>query len=142
IAAAQQSAPPASDSTILFRDLDLEGAGKYKEAAPLFKAALANAPSAVSALLGLERVYAELGWSDSLLVPLDTLIRRNPREAVYRSVQLRTLQALGRESELRRSFDKWSHDIPGDATPYREWARILLQRNQTAAADTVIRRAR
>src|SRR4029079_19292363 len=97
---------------------------------------------AVSALLGLERVYAELGWSDSLLAPLDTLIRRSPREAVYRSVQLRTLQALGRESELRRAFDKWSHDIPCDPTPYREWARILLQRNQTAAADTVIRRAR
>src|SRR5690242_7361903 len=137
---AAQSAP-ANDSTMLFRALDLESANKYKEAAPLFRAALRTS-SAVSALLGLERVYAELGWADSLLAPLDTLIQRNPRESVYRSVQLRTLQTLGRELDLRRAFERWAKDMPTDPTPYREMARILLQRNQTAAADTVIRRAR
>ena len=91
----------SSDTTAFYKALELESAGKYKEAAPLFRTAL-NTSSAVSALLGLERVYAEVGWSDSLLPPLDTLIRRNPHESVYRSVQLRTLQALGREEVLNR----------------------------------------
>jgi hypothetical protein len=96
----------------------------------------------VSALLGLERVYAELGWSDSLLAPLDTLIRRYPKETVYRSVQLRTLQSLGREDQLHVAIDRWVKEVPGDPSPYREYARLLLQRGLTASADSVIRQAR
>jgi len=129
------------DTTSFYKALELESAGKYKEAAPLFRTAL-NTSSAVSALLGLERVYAELGWSDSLLAPLDTLIRRNPRETVYRSVQLRTLQSLGREEQLRLAIDRWVREVPGDPSPYREYARLLLQRGLTASADSVIRQAR
>ncbi len=129
------------DSTILFKALDLESSGKNKEAAVYFKQAL-HTTSAVSGLLGLERVYADLGWADSLLAPVETLIAVSPREPVYRSVQLRTLQTLGREAELRRAFERWTHDVPDDPTPYREYARILLQRNEAIAADSVIRRAR
>jgi len=112
----------SSDTTAFYKALELESAGKYKEAAPLFKTALGTS-SAVSALLGLERVYAELGWSDSLIAPLDTLIRRNPHETVYRSVQLRTLQALGREEQLRTAITRWVQDAPGDPSPYREIGR-------------------
>jgi len=129
------------DTTAFYKALELESAGKYKEAAPFFRTAL-NTTSAVSALLGLERVYAELGWSDSLLTPLDTLIRRDPHEQVYRSVQLRTLQSLGREDQLRVAIDRWVHDNPGDPSPYREYARLLLQRGLTASADSVIKQAR
>ena len=130
-----------ADTTAFYKALELESAGKYKDAAPLFRTAL-NTPSAVSALLGLERVYAELGWSDSLLAPLDTLIRRNPRETVYRSVQLRTLQSLGREDQLHVAIDRWVKEVPGDPSPYREYSRLLLQRGMTASADSVIRQAR
>jgi tetratricopeptide (TPR) repeat protein len=131
----------STDTTAFYRALELESAGKYKDAAPLFRSALGTS-SAVSALLGLERVYAELGWSDSLLAPLDTLIRRSPRETVYRSVQLRTLQSLGRDAALRAAIDRWVKDVPGDPTPYREYSRLLLQRGLTASADSVIRQAR
>lgn len=131
----------ATDSTLFFKALELESAGKYREAAPLFRAAL-NSASGVSALLGLERVYAELGWSDSLLAPLDTLIRNHPRESVYRSVHLRTLQTLGREGDLRDAIERWIREAPGDVSPYREFARIMLQRGLTASADSMIRRAR
>src|SRR4030095_6735677 len=90
-------APPPSpiaaqrpDSAAFYKALDLETSGKYKEAVPLFRAAL-HSSAGTSALLGLERVYAELGWADSLLAPLDTLIAGNPREPIFRTVQLRTL---------------------------------------------------
>lgn len=134
-----QSAP--ADTMAFFKALDLEAAGKYREAIPLFRIAL-KTPAAINALLGLERAYAELGWADSLVAPLDTLIAASPKEETYRTVQLRTLQTAGRQADLRRAFDAWTRDMPSSATPYREYARLLLQRNQSAAADSVLARAR
>lgn len=132
---------PTSDSTAFYRALDLEGSGKYREAAILFRQAL-NSSTGVSALLGLERAYAELHWTDSLIAPLDTLIRRNPREQIYRAVQLRTLQSLGREAELRDAFEQWVRDSPRESGPYREYARLLLQKGAAQKADSVLARAR
>ena len=131
---------PASDSAF-FRALTLEGDGKYREAAALFRRALKGS-SAISALLGLERAYAEIGWTDSLLAPLDTMIRTHPQEPVLRSVQLRSLQSLGREAEVQAAFERWVQDAPRDARPYREYARLLLQRGQVHRADTVLLQAR
>ena len=130
----------AADTMAFYRAMDLEAAGKYKEAAPLFRSVL-RTPAGVNALLGLERVYAELGWTDSLVVPLDSLIASNPKEEMYRVVQLRTLDATGREAELRKAFDKWIRDEPTNSAPYREYAKLLLQHNRALAADSVIARA-
>ncbi len=135
-AAAQEDEPPA-----VLRALDLENAGKYREAAQLFRAALRATPTA-GALLGLERTYAELGMSDSLLAPLDSLIARQPREPLYRSVQLRTLQILRRDDLLRAAFERWVRDAPRDPAPFREYARLLLQLGRSAAADSVVQRGR
>jgi tetratricopeptide (TPR) repeat protein len=135
-ATAQEDEPP----TVL-RALDLENAGKYREAAQLFRAALRTTPTA-GALLGLERTYAELGMSDSLLAPLDSLIARRPRESLYRTVQLRTLQILRREDLLRAAFERWVRDAPRDPAPFREYARLLLQLGRSSAADSVVQRGR
>jgi len=131
-------AAAAGDSMSFYKALDLEAAGKYKEAAPLFRAALHTA-AGVNALLGLERAYAELGQSDSLLAPLDTLIASNPGEETYRTVQLRTLQSLGRDADLRRAFDAWVRSAPQSSAPYRQYAQLLLQKNQAVAADSIVR---
>jgi len=140
--AASQNKPAASaDSVAFYRALDLEGAGKFREAAVLFRQAL-RGPSAVSALLGLERAYAELHMTDSLLPPLDSLIRQHPKEPIYRAVQLRSFQLLGRDADLRASFERWVRDVPRDATPYREYSRLLLQRGNARQADSVLLRAR
>ncbi|MEX2180251.1 MAG: hypothetical protein WD801_16160 [Gemmatimonadaceae bacterium] len=134
-------APPTGDSTSFFRALALEDSGKYREAAALFRQALSG-PSAVSALLGLERSYAEIGWTDSLLAPLDTMIRANPHEAIFRAVQLRSLQTLGRDTDLTVAFERWTQDVPRDPRPYREYARLLLERGLAQRADSVLLRAR
>ncbi len=131
----------AGDTTTFYRALDLEGAGKHREAANLFRKALYGS-SGVSALLGLERAYHELQWTDSLLPPLDTLIRSNPRESIFRSVQLRSLQTLGREADMRAAFERWVSDVPRDPMPYREYARLLLQRGLAQRADSILLRAR
>src|SRR6476661_481243 len=103
----------AADTMAFYRALDLEAAGKYRDAVPLFRSALRTS-AGVNALLGLERVYAELGWSDSLVAPLDTLIAANPHEETYRTVQLRTLQTAGHTAELLKAFEKWVRDMPGN----------------------------
>ena len=132
---------PVPDSAAFYRAMDLEGAGKYREAGAEFRKALFTTTS-VSALLGLERVYAELKITDSLLTPLDSLIRLFPTEAVYRSVQLRSFQSLGREPEQRLAFERWTQESPKDPAPYREYARQLLQQGQAVRADSVLARAR
>jgi tetratricopeptide (TPR) repeat protein len=121
------------------RALDLENGSKYREAAALFRHSLSTTPTP-GALLGLERVYAELGMSDSLLPPLDSLIARNPGEGLYRSVKLRTLQILGRQAALREAFEQWAAVAPRDPAPYREYARILIRLGQPSAADSIVRR--
>lgn len=123
------------------RALDLEGAGKYREAGVIFRTALRASPSA-SALLGLERVYAELRISDSLLAPLDTLIAASPRDALYRMVQLRTLHMLRRDPQLKDAFERWVRAAPRDAAPYREYARLLIQLGRPATADSIVARGR
>jgi tetratricopeptide (TPR) repeat protein len=124
----------------VMRALDLESASRFREAALLFKHALDAKPTP-GALLGLERVYAELRISDSLLPTLDSLIARDPREGLYRSVKLRTLQLLGRQAALRGAFEEWVAATPRDASPYREYARVLIQLGQPSAADSIVRRA-
>ncbi len=123
------------------RALDLESAGKFREAGVLFRTALRTSPNA-TVILGLERVYHELGASDSLLAPLDTLIAAHPRESVYRTVQMRTLQILRRDDKLRDAFERWVRAVPRDATPYREYARLLIQLNRPATADSIVARGR
>ena len=127
------------DSVALTRALQLEMDGKYRDAAPYYRMALAGSESQ-NALLGLERVYAELTWTDSLLAPLDTLIRREPGNNIFRTVQLRALQMLNREADLRLAFDEWTRAAGADPAPYRTYSRILLERNRSAAADSVIAR--
>lgn len=130
-----QSQP--ADSTAFIRAIQLESDGKYRDAAPLYRVSLYGA-NGQNALLGLERVYAELGWTDSLLAPLDTLLRLHPTDEIFRGAQLRSLQILRRDGELRGAFDAWTKAVPSDALPYREYARILIQNNRSAAADSVI----
>ena len=125
----------------VMKAFELENAGKYKEAAVLFRSALRVKPSA-NAILGLERVYAELGMSDSLLAPLDTIIALRPREAIYRTVQLRTLQILRRDDKLRDAFERWVRAVPKDPAPYREYARMLIQFGRASAADSIVSRGR
>ncbi|MEO7085486.1 MAG: hypothetical protein ABI442_04940 [Gemmatimonadaceae bacterium] len=141
VVAKLEAQQPAADTMAFYKGLDLEASGKYKESVPLFRQAL-HTSAGVNALLGLERVYAELGWADSLVAPLDTLIAADPKEETYRTVQLRTLMTLGRDADLRKAVDKWTHDMPTSSSPYREYSQLLLQKNQAVAADSVLSRAK
>lgn len=136
VTAVPSSAQNIADPLVV-RGLELEGDGQPRLAAPLYRQALAGADP-VTALLGLERVYAELGMTDSLLVPLDSVVRRLPVDATVRAVQLRTLRSLRREEALRAAAEEWRQRAPRDVAPYRELARLLLADGRPRAADSVI----
>jgi len=139
VAVAPHEGRAQEETPEVMRALDLETENKFREAAVLFRHSLEAKPTA-GALLGLERAYAELGISDSLLAPLDSLIARDPREGLYRSVKLRTLQILGRPAALRAAFEQWAAAAPRDPTPYREYARILIRLGQPSTADSIVQR--
>ena len=122
------------------RAMDLEYAGKYREAAGAFRAALPGANS-VGAMLGLERSYAAIGWTDSVAPIIDSVVRARPGETTFRSIQLRTLHSLGRSAETREAFERWVRDFPRDAMPYREYSRMLIDAGRARGADSVLARA-
>ena len=141
-AAAILAAAPAmgAQDDPYIRAMDLEYAGKYREAVAAFRAALAGA-NVVGAMLGLERSYAAVGWTDSVAPVIDSMVRARPREASFRSIQLRTLHSLGRTAEARTAFEGWVRDFPREATPYREYSRMLIDAGRAHGADSVLARA-
>ncbi|PYP81349.1 MAG: hypothetical protein DMD35_01135, partial [Gemmatimonadetes bacterium] len=130
-----------TESPEVLRAIELENAGKYREAVPIYREAMRTHPTPI-VVLGLERSYAELGMSDSLLAPLDTVLTRFPREPLYHVVHLRTFQILRRYDALRGAFERWVHDDPTSSAPYGEYARVLIQLGRPASADSIIERAK
>ena len=124
----------------LSRALELEGSNKCREAIPLYRQA-AQVPDPTGAVLGLERCYHMIGRPDSLLPLLDTLFLRKPKDPTLRVVQLRTLSTVRDERGLRLAFEQWSALEPREPTPYREYARILLDMGRALAADSILRSA-
>jgi hypothetical protein len=124
----------------LARGFELEGQSRPREAAEAYRRALATR-TLVPAILGLERVYAELGWADSLATLLDSLIAAHPSESMLRDVQLRSLLMAGRDAAAHRAFRGWVAIAPGDPRPYRQYSELLLQMGRTAEADSVVRAA-
>lgn len=126
------------ESAALSRALDLEGAGKCRDAIPFFRAALGTTDDPAGALYGLERCVAEAGSADTLLAVIDSVLVRRPRDPVARTIQLRTLVNAHRNDAGRLAFEHWVNAVPGDATPFREYARLLLDAGLTKTADTVL----
>jgi tetratricopeptide (TPR) repeat protein len=130
-----------TESPEALRAIELENAGKYREAIPIYREVMRTHPTPL-VVLGLERSYAELGMSDSLLAPLDSVITKYPREPMYHVVHLRTYQILRRYDALRAAFERWVRDDPNNPTPYGEYARVLIQLGRPASADSIIERAK
>jgi tetratricopeptide (TPR) repeat protein len=134
-------AAAAQSEAAYLRGQDFETRDQYDSAAAAYRLALTQSPASLPAMLGLERAYAQLGRSDSLLPILDSAIARQPRVGALRAAQLRTLRALGNRPAMRDAFDRWRHDVPHDPAPYQAYARTLIEDGFTAQADTVLQQA-
>lgn len=138
VVAIQTGSAQGGEGAALSRALDLEGASKCKEAIPLFRQALGVGDDPAGALFGLERCVAEAGNADTLLLVIDSVLTKRPRDPVARTIQLRTLTNTHRDDAARLAFQHWVNAVPGEATPFKEYARLLLDAGLTRAADTVL----
>jgi tetratricopeptide (TPR) repeat protein len=136
-----QAQDTQQESPEVTRAIELENAGKFRDAIPIYRQAMRTHPTPI-VVLGLERSYAELGMTDSLIAPLDSLLNRFPREPLYHVVHLRTYQILRRYDALRAAFERWVHDDPRNASSYGTYARMLIELGQPATADSIIERGR
>ena len=128
---------PGRSSGALIRALDLEQRGRNDEAAAAFRDALGSSDM-LAALLGLERVYATMSRSDSLVPIADSLARAHPSETMVQIVRLRVLLYARRPAAAKAAFAEWARRSPSEITPYREYARLLLDAGDLAGADSVI----
>ena len=125
----------------LARGMAHEEAERFREAADAYREVLASEATNLPALLGLERAYAALGVTDSLLPVVERALQAAPGERAIRTMHLRALRMLGGPAEMRSAFEAWVRVVPDDAAPYREYTRLLLQDGQIAAADSILQRA-
>ena len=124
----------------LMKALDFEQAGKNAEAVAAYREALSGS-TLQSAVLGLERVWMQMGRTDSLTALLERVLRERPSDPSVRGAQLRTLLSIGKREEAAQAFERWLAAAPGDAQPWREYARLMLDAGRTQAADSVLNRA-
>jgi tetratricopeptide (TPR) repeat protein len=152
VAAAQGAVPPppaAADTTDpLTTALDAEDRGDRAAAARSYRRALREVTAGgegdrvAIALLGLERVWAELGWRDSIAPVVVEVLQFRPADPVARSIQLRTLLAMERPTDAQQAYAEWRRVAPlGDASPFREYARQLLEHGRPLGADSVLAEA-
>jgi tetratricopeptide (TPR) repeat protein len=127
-------------NTALGQAYDLEQHGQWSAAAEAYRRAL-HTGKPQAAVLGLERVYTEMGRVDAMMPILDSAIVLWPHDPLIRGAQLRVYRALVRPAEERSAFERWVRDAPREATPYREYAQLLLEEGRTSAADSVLDRA-
>lgn len=138
---AQQAGMSPADSS-LAAAFESEVAGRRQESALAYRTAIQLGADTTQAIFGLERVYAELGWTDSLPPLLNALIQARPRDANLRGIQLRSLRMSGHPDRAREAFEEWVRLDASDGAPYRSYSRLLLDAGETAAADSILSRAR
>ncbi len=114
---------------------------QWSEAAVAYREALAASPTSLGALLGLERVYDQLGMRDSILPVIARAVEQSPRDPSLRGIQLREVRATQGRAAARDVYEQWRLAAPGDLAPFRAYARILLADNDPRAADSVLKDA-
>jgi hypothetical protein len=136
----------ADTGDVLARAMGAEDRSDFKAASVAYRQVIVRALAPTipdgdrvdMALLGLERSWAELGVRDSLLPVINRILLQRRSDPVARGMQLRTLVALAQDDAARSAFSDWRRTVPNDATPYREYARLLIQNGRAQAADSVL----
>lgn len=135
---ARRSAAQAQPSAVT-RAVELEQAGRWRDAIVAWRQVI-DGGDAGQGMLGLERVFSQLGQEDSVLAAVNAVLPAQPANRIVRGVQLRMLRAAGRDADARAAFETWVAAVPRDAAPYKEYAVQLISDTRAAAADSVLQR--
>ena len=135
-------AAPARAQDPLMRAFDLEQQGRFADAAAAYHAVLAERPADLGALLGAERVYAQLGQRDSTVALVRRALAADSTNRTLHAVLLRTLQAQRDDTGLAAAFARWTALAPRDPAPYEELARLLIAAGREPQARALVLQAR
>ena len=118
---------------------ELERAGKLPQAVDYYRTVLRTDSTNMVALLGLERVLPQLGRLNEL-VPLVQRAARatQERDAGVLGLELRTFVALSMNDSVAALAHRWTARVPGDETPWREWAVARLDQQDAADARRIL----
>ena len=119
-----------------------EAAGDFAGAERILEGILQKDPTAVSALLALERVYRVQGRLADLLTPVDRLLEADPASTMGHQLRLKTLAELDRMDRFEEAAEAWIAATPKLETPYREIAQVYAARGKHARAVQVLERGR
>lgn len=118
----------------LSRAFDLERRGSYAQAAEIYKTVLKAKPGELSALLGLERSLTPINRVAEMVPLVQGAIAVNPSAASIYAIGVRVYSAADMPDSLPHLVELWAKSMPGDETPYREWAAAALSRRDRATA--------
>ncbi|HLB54717.1 MAG TPA: hypothetical protein VJK71_06385 [Gemmatimonadales bacterium] len=102
------------------RALDLERRGDPAGAAALWRSVLAERPTDLSALVGLERVLAPLGRLPEMTDAVRTASARDPSAGVL-GIAIRVWTAARQPDSARAIVLRWATAEPASELPYQEW---------------------
>lgn len=139
----------ADTSDPMSRALAAEDKNDIKAAAAAYKVVLDRALTVGNidgdrvafALLGLERNMVDMGALDSIVPIVARVIVIRPTDPIARGIHLRSLVSLGRMDEAQVAFTQWRRAVGNDATPFREYARLLMGQGRSLAADSLLNEA-
>jgi len=118
---------------------ELERAGKLPQAVDYYRTVLRTDSTNMVALLGLERVLPQLGRLNEL-VPLVQRAARatQERDPGVLGLELRTFVALSMNDSVAALAHRWTARVPGDETPWREWAVAKLDQQDVVDARRIL----
>jgi tetratricopeptide (TPR) repeat protein len=139
VAAALRSAA-AQDP--LGRAVDLERQGRYAEAGAAFRSMLARDPVNVQGLLGVERVYTQLGRRDTIVAVVRRALLADSTHTIARTIELRTARATGGDAAAAEVIQRWMLAAPRSDVPWRELVRLLIAQGRYDEARATVDSAR
>ncbi len=141
-AASGQSARQQQQARQLRQAESLERAGELDRALDILERLLAESPTESRAILGVERINRRHGRGEATLEVVSRAKSADPAAALPRQVELRVLADLGRMEELKAAGEAWLSVSPRSELAYREFAAMLRQNGDPAAAEDVLKRGR
>lgn len=133
-----QSGAAVAGSEDLEAALSLEAAGDLSGAAQVLGEILEREPASIQALLAYERILRIEGRLEELLPALERLLSAEPGSSLGHQLRVRVLSELDREADLELAVKEWIAASPKLETPYREAARIWMERGEERRALSVL----
>jgi len=142
LALALAGARVASAQDPLGRALDLERQGRYEEAGAAFRYIVARDPLNVQGLLGVERVYSQLGRRDTIMAVVGRALMVDPANAIARTIQVRAARTAGGDAAAAEVIRLWMAAAPRSDAPWRELVRQLIAQGRLDDARAAVDSAR